>query len=320
MFPRARHNFHPNSKNKIPIPSSVTLHNLRPDRESSLPWYNQHHDGRWLPKIRLDILVGDEEAVVYSSCTSVRSVHPSWEHLEERIDLPEGWCLSHSDLYQSMRFRFTSVDEENGSERIDQYGLNPAPSFFLEFPVYPTNVERLTACDFPPSLPVNACVIYYSDGSIRLPPHVFETLLHLDMATPPPLEDFSRFEDDAFDTLDGVASTPERQRLGSASQLLGAGDKLERETQIEHAVTVPTTISFDLTEQNVNDEVTERERIRLKSLIEREEAALEAESLCLVQVCMFADARVISIFYSTFSLLAGAENACDQPARSAVDD
>ena len=61
----------------------------------------------------------------------------------------------------------------------------------------------------------------FDPPSSRSPPALFSVLLESQLAEPAPLEDFSRFEDDVFRTLDGVPQTPgRRERAESVSALL----------------------------------------------------------------------------------------------------
>ena len=271
MFPNARNSirrWNDHGSSKIPIPIAATLHNLMTESSSGeKKWFRTEHDGNLLPRVRLEIFMEGGE-VVYSS-ESRKSVHPSWEHLDERIDLPGEWWLEES--YKSLKLRFTLL----------QTGINSA-AVFLEVPLYPALLHRLNCT--PETLPPNSCLVYFSDGSTRLPHNIFQLLFDSNLTEPvSAVEDFSRFEDDAFRVLDQVPHTPSR-RERTASSLLEPDDKdlaesstnlFPQQTELDHAQSV--IIPFCDSEQVVIKSDMKKEREFLEAQIAQEEANIEKE-------------------------------------------
>jgi hypothetical protein len=250
------------------------------------------HNSNLLPRLNLEITAtiarqqkDDEEeedkdkdnveasvVVVYSQKTpQTRSVHPSWEHLDERICIPayrkncdnKGVyeCSAHwwddNELYKSMKVKLCILphDEENGGKphtvisndvqkKKQEEEIICDDSKFLETFLHPSLLERIDLgpsknnndsnikegdlddylTKLPPALPSNAMLVHFSDGSIRCPSNIYEILwdnygTH-GILEPPPVEDFSRFEDDVFNTLDHAKQTPQRSRARSVSSLL----------------------------------------------------------------------------------------------------
>ena len=280
MFPTARNSlrrYNDNGSSKIPIPIAATLHNLMTETPSGeKKWFRPEHDTGLLPQVRLDILVEDGE-IVYSK-ESTKSVHPSWEHLEERIDLSGEWWLNES-CYKSMKFRFTLLEADTSD-------IDSNNSIFLEVPIYPSSLQRLDCT--PDALPPNACIVYFSDGSTRVPQNIFQVLLDGKLTEHPPIEDFSRFEDDAFRVLD--QTTPSR-RERTASSLLDPEEVPQsnestptKPPEDSREVVAPAMISFDDSEQDIGILDSKREQEFLKALIAQEEEALAREELSFNQV------------------------------------
>jgi hypothetical protein len=299
MFPNARNSlrrWNDHGSSKIPIPIAATLHNLmteQPPSRGEKKWFRPEHDGSLLPHVRLDIVV-EGGAVVYSS-ESRKSAHPSWEHLDERIDLPGEWWLDES-YYKFMKLRFTllqtKTDTDTDTDTDINININPNTTIFLEVPIYPSILQRLNGT--PEALPPNSCLVYFSDGSTRLPQNIFQVLLDSKLTEPPPIEDFSRFEDDAFRFLDQVPHTPSAPRARTASSLLEPDDQhlAESATNLfpeelkEHKdkVQSATIVSFDESEQAVAKKDIQMEKEFLEVLIAQEEAEMEQEFAALDQV------------------------------------
>lgn len=248
--------------------------------------FHPEHTSSLLPLLRLDITVSiaheDEKkspklrreqqpTVVYSQTLSRRSVHPSWEHLDEQIHVSQSksscWWNDH-DLYKSMRLKLFLVTDERKDDDEERSRDDSAPSLvdFMEVPLYPSLLVRMdmgtgksatpsddgsrhddddkddTAGDdrsLPP-LPPNALMVHYSDGSVRCLPHVHQLVweyCHRHNAakttttTTPLVEDFSRFEDDVFKTLDHVHSTPPRRERTASSLLDQEEGNVEEEEE-----------------------------------------------------------------------------------------
>jgi hypothetical protein len=298
MFPTARNSLRRWSEhyhNKIPIPIAVTLHNFLLNDQVVSHAQTQYgrieHNSNLLPPITLEIIVS-ENNVVFSETT--QNVHPSWEHLDERIGLPgEWWLKDDSGIYKTMKLRF----------------YLPNHKLLLEIPIYPASLQKLDSDETPEALPPNSCFIYFSDGSTRLPESIFQILLDQKLTTLPPIEDFSRFEDDVFRTLDTVAQTPERKRR-SDSLLDGEQEPKTLFPKTTTPTTTQTVIPFDHSEQDILQGDFKQEAASLEALIAQEEQALQDELEALNEVNTNAtQASSPSVHFrktltSTFSLLA----------------
>lgn len=179
--------------------------------------------------------------VVYSQHSPrTPSVHPSWEHLDERISIEkyDDWW-NQNDLYKSMKVKLSVLsnpDKDGSQQKCQEQGTED--DCFIEAHLHPSFLERIDLGAnnnntedmdanslLPPGLPPNAMLVHFSDGSIRCPPHIYQILWNNyghshGILDPPPVEDFSRFEDDVFATLDHVKQTPQRPRFRSVSSLL----------------------------------------------------------------------------------------------------
>ena len=287
MFPDARNSLRRWSehKNKIPIPVAATLYNLMADQDfqPTSKWFTEHASSLLRP-VRLEIIIvpvderGQEENVFSSQQSGAKSVHPSWEHLDERINLPEIWWKQEDKSYRSMKMRFV-VDKDSACTYTGGTGNHSV--VLLEIPAHPTLLQPLT--EVPESLPPNSCMVYYSDGSNRVTMSLFQTLLSEKLTEPPPLTtelyDFSRFEDDVFSTLDQV--TPQkaaRERISSASALLiEKEDRRSPSAEIDKSddnttdTETPSTIAG-----NVKEEIRAKQTPLINSFLKNDlEAKLE---------------------------------------------
>ena len=158
---------------KIPKPIAVSLHNVMTSvggRDTNdTTWFRRpKHEVALLPLLKLEVLVASTEQydmeqettsrVVYTSPSPLRSVQPTWEHLEEKIALAGEWWRG--AIYKSMTLRITQMLEDGS------YAL------FLEAPLHPSKLERLQ--DTPKALPPNALIIDFSDGSTRCTSSMFQ--------------------------------------------------------------------------------------------------------------------------------------------------
>ena len=85
-------------KGKIPVPVSVTLFNLCPVSWEKLVEQNRNkkvfrpeHATSLLHQVRLEIVIapkkeGAKEKIIFSSLAPVKTVNPSWNHLDECIE------------------------------------------------------------------------------------------------------------------------------------------------------------------------------------------------------------------------------------------
>jgi hypothetical protein len=197
--------------------------------------------------------------VVYSQHSPrTPSVHPSWEHLDERIsiDAYDDWW-NQNDLYKSMKVKLSVLS--NPDQEGSQQGTED--DCFLEAYLHPSFLERIDLGSnnnnnnnninksteevdadslLPPGLPPNAMLVHFSDGSIRCPPQTYQILWDNyghshGILDPPPVEDFSRFEDDVFATLDHAKQTPQRPRFRSVSSLLDQDHGFTNKKNDDHA-------------------------------------------------------------------------------------
>lgn len=353
MFPTARNSLRRWSEHydtKIPIPIAVTLHNflLNPPSSSSLSsvaatssssledllltssaiigsgsggtssfGYRVEHNRNLIPPITLEIVVHDNQVVL--SETS-QAVHPSWEHLDERIDLQGEWWLHYNNENNKTKNKTNNKtngngnDNGNGNENVYKtmklrFRL-PDGKLFLEVPMYPSQLQKLQVEETPDRLPPNACFVYFSDGSTRLPESIFQLLLDHNMTKPPPIEDFSRFGDDVFSALDSVPqkSPPGHQRnpssLSSSSRRARSDSLLDVEKEpssllllqqpsaagslldAASGLSVPTGSVFEHSEQEVLQHDLNKEAMSLEEQIEQEEKAFQEELEQLNKVCM----------------------------------
>jgi hypothetical protein len=272
---------------KIPKPIAVSLHNVMTSvggRDTNdTTWFRRpKHEVALLPLLKLEVLVASTEQydmeqettsrVVYTSPSPLRSVQPTWEHLEEKIALAGEWWRG--AIYKSMTLRITQMLEDGS------YAL------FLEAPLHPSKLERLQ--DTPKALPPNALIIDFSDGSTRCTSSMFQILFQHRLAEPSPLEDFSRFEDDVFSTLDSVEPTPSRKRTESVSALLERVDLYSRLIDEfegnDEEDEMRAELLFEEKEHEAKCADASRERKRLLALIAREECLLSEESHSLEEV------------------------------------
>jgi Vacuolar sorting 38 and autophagy-related subunit 14 len=202
----------------------------------------------------------------------MRGVQATWEHLEEKIALEGEWWRG--GIYKTMMLRITQM-LENGSIIL-----------VLEAPLHPSKLERLQVV--PASLPPNTLLIDFSDGSTRCTPSLFQILYHQKLTDPAPLEDFSRFEDEVFSTLDGVEPTPSRRRAGSLSALLEPQDlnsrlidEFDGGTEDE---TVEATTLFEEKEEEITKTDLLSEQARILALIAKEEDQLKEDARLLEEV------------------------------------
>lgn len=180
------------------------------------------------------------------------SVHPSWKHLNERINI-EGLTL---EMYESMTFHFScrcprrSDSRSNGERRELHENRIAAYDVFSKVPVHPKKLVQISDSNtLPPlNLPVNAVMIHFTDDSIRVVPELYRQLeaqlkndseeqqpcgtddkqrgrqrehdlnnSGVTATSPLPPNDFSRFEDDVFETLDQVTITNEQKQESNGS-------------------------------------------------------------------------------------------------------
>jgi hypothetical protein len=280
MFPNARNSLRrwSDHRNKIPTPVAVSLYNVLAEQEEQRQpkWFRPEHASTLLHSIRLEIIVGTD--IVYSNISESKSVRFSWEHLDERIHLPENWWKQQDDIYRSMKFRLS---------------MPGSGAWVLEFSVHPTCLQRLA--EIPEALPPNACLIYFSDGSTRVTSTLFQILLdgNVTQATSQ-VEDFSRFEDDVFRTLDQV--TPQKKDNHPGIMESPSTDDSEAATPIKEDLPPLPIVSFDSEQMDSTVQDLKKEEVFLEAIIAREDALLEMELASLNKVQRILDVLSVSLY------------------------
>jgi hypothetical protein len=280
MFPNARNSLRrwSDHRNKIPTPVAVSLYNVLAEQEEQRQpkWFRPEHASTLLHSIRLEIIVGTD--IVYSNISESKSVRFSWEHLDERIHLPENWWKQQDDIYRSMKFRLS---------------MPSSGAWVLEFSVHPTCLQRLA--EIPEALPPNACLIYFSDGSTRVTSTLFQILLdgNVTQATSQ-VEDFSRFEDDVFRTLDQV--TPQKKDNHPGIMESPSTDDSEAATPIKEDLPPLPIVSFDSEQMDSTVQDLKKEEVFLEAIIAREDALLEMELASLNKVQRILDVLSVSLY------------------------
>jgi hypothetical protein len=250
-----------NRRGKIPVLESVSLHNLFPvDKEplgekKNKKFFRPEHASSLLHQVRLDIVIGSKEGkdntekkdainidsgheqVIFSAVAAVKTVHPSWNHLDECIEdylALDGYYDSETSAYRFMRLRIWLLpdDELEESEIIDNLDLwerqppEEEGSFseaslsennnnkqknrhdtlkpLLDISIHPTKLRRLATV--PKKLPINSLILHFSDGSVRATRTLLDLVGDQDGShSDENLKDeFGRFGDDVFRTLDSV--------------------------------------------------------------------------------------------------------------------
>jgi hypothetical protein len=297
-------------RGRIPIPVSVTLRNVCSNsseaqvQSQSKKWFRPEHAMSLLHHVLLEILIApsdqQEEKIIFSSLAPIRSVNPSWNHLDEYIEdylKRDGWLDSETGSYRFMRLRIWLLSETEG-ESIQKSGQDP----LLDISIHPTKLRRLA--EVPQQLPVNSLIFRFSDGSIRATKALLDIIGDQDgsHADEHNKDEFGRFGDDVFRTLDAV--TPVKQSKTSK----GEKDKSEVESSLiktnsedseesegvrsssdcdkrqkqELLSAMSSTFSGGESDAHCDDANAEKHRLEL--LIKAEEEALENDMLDLQEV------------------------------------
>jgi hypothetical protein len=279
------------------IPVAITLFNLYPPKNEpahTTSLLRPECTSRLLVQVRLDIygqveetnaegFVTTTEVMEFSAGLDPPSVHPSWCHLNDRMQLP---------VNALERAKFRIVVPENGTVLIDDFPLNP--KHLRRLPEHDDDQQISWGQPRPPpkSLPVNAVLIQYSDGSTRVHPSLYHLLLQrnvIEEVNPDDallLEDeqqehrrTSRFQDKVFTTLDSEEG--DSPTNAAPSSLLETDDEAlaipiaslldEEEIPLdEKQILIATELDCD-----VGDLLIEKET--LEALIHKEEEWLESE-------------------------------------------
>ena len=159
--------------------------------------------------------------MLYSSLNTQHSIHPSWNHLDERIEaLNDGADL----IYTNMQCNIVAYPSDNNSTQqeivVTRVSLHPSRLRRLPDEISQDDNNSINAtwelCPPPRQLPPNAVIITFSDGSTRVCPPLYHLLVEqgviVENNNPRDVsfhqdeqEEYRRqlrFDDDVFDTLD----------------------------------------------------------------------------------------------------------------------
>jgi hypothetical protein len=268
------------------------------------------------------------ERVLFSSIDTSKSVRPTWEHLNEHIQQPRhgsNKANNYLDMetYESLTMRFSvaeegDTDESNShnqnhsTESISSSSKDPPPSvYFLHLPIHPSKLVRIDSNIPLASLPLNAVVLHYSDDSIRVTPALFQLLTdnglllntsaNKDKRNPVAHDDFSRFDDNVFRTLDQVTPVKSKTATATNTTSLLETDDESQATPVPDSSLVSSAGTASHNDSNDNDHeknvkvlngdgtcwtLTEttssaqdlgRERDLLERILQEEQAVLEQE-------------------------------------------
>lgn len=228
---------------RLPLPASVYMYNvvgnnLHASSLRSKQWFYHHRpepDAKLLSFILLELIVSQEvgddangkeihdtsdsknERTLFSQIVSRGTIQPVWHHLNESIDL-EQFSV---EEYESMTLRLYLLENNDGQKvKKTAEGL-----LWQEVPIHPSRLSRLARLPVPQKekLPLNFIALEYTDKTLRiLPSHhhslaemgsedlildsnkvINHGLINREHATE---DDFGRFEDTVFRTLDQVTS------------------------------------------------------------------------------------------------------------------
>jgi hypothetical protein len=246
----------------VPLPVSVTLYNLflpNNKKDNKKARLRPEYTTDLLVPVRLDVVfcsTKDEsktapfeqdfqevqdDILMFSSSVNRGALHPSWDHLDERIDVfHETQNKDFYSLYQSMRLKVIATPDR----------------VLADIPLHPSRLRRLPEDTAnaqhehdggiawekrppPKELPPNALLVDYSDGSTRVYPPLYHFLLEKHVISEPNPRDASllqdedeerkrqsRFTDHVFETLDDVVwSEAPRKLRPSPSSLLETDDE-----------------------------------------------------------------------------------------------
>lgn len=303
----------------MPVPVSVTLYNLFPPVQQEAAksrLFRPEHTTELLLPIKLQILLkGDreqtvnDERILYTSLLVNHSLHPIWDHLNERV---QAWNNDRSEW----------VDQELPILRITVFDADDTPIPVADdVPLDPKLLRRLPRSEReteafwgqqrpPKSLPPNAILVQYSDGSVRVDPALYRLLVQKAVFTDHELMDTSilkedeeekrraaRFQDNIFDVLgdaDEEKYTPQNSLLETddealASPVRRADGQLETAT-ITDDLRLPEGTMDQLVDGGIDGQEGQasklptefaasiddllKEREELEALIEREQALL----------------------------------------------
>jgi len=304
IYPKMPSKSNARGKSKIPILLSVSMKNLvgktHPNSgdngSKNKKRFRPEHATSLLHRVRLDIVIvpehgtesqkgandsksgeeslatdpkmdGGKEQVIFSSLAPVKTINPSWNHLDECIEdylALDGYFDSDTGFYRFMRLRIWLVpdDDMEGCKEISstssnsttdavQSAANPSPTDrqqledplepLLDISIHPTKLRRLARV--PQQLPINSLLLHFSDGSIRATRSLLDIIgdqdgSHNDVNLK---DEFGRFGDGAFNLLDQV--TPIKKSPSSNNEQAANESDLSN-TYSEDSLDDPTSKSL----------------------------------------------------------------------------
>ena len=241
----------PGRRGKMPVLVSVSLRNLCPLSKEELQiqsknkkWFRPEYATSLLNRVRLDIVIAPpskddkgekktdksseisseitEEKVIYSSVAPMKTINPSWSHLDETIEdylKLDGYFDSETGFYRYMRLRIWILPE---NDTTDVPELSPghvkSGRPLMDISIHPTKLERLARP--PERVPINSLILHFSDGSVRASAFLRDLLGDQDGShSDENLKDeFGRFGDDVFRTLDSVTPVKKKTQAPDSSK------------------------------------------------------------------------------------------------------
>ena len=321
----------------LPVPISLTVYNrldpalglskqgqgldetISGGQSNKKKWFRPDYTSNLLVSARLDIFLKnasdekEEEKILYSSTIHQSSIHPVWDHLNERVPFDHDaddkddckWENQSGSIFA--RILLVSEDDPNG----------PGTILVKAMPLNPHSLRRLPKDDdedsyskppAPSSLPPNAVLVHYSDGLVRVKPSLYHVLLQhhvireIDPRNVSLLQDDdeedkyrSRFDDTLFDILgkvDAAVDPGTNANVRSPSVSLKTNEQVLLSSPIQCLPKIDVNLDDDedhkLNSQPIvttQDEVDARElRLEHESLlvqIEESERLLHAEQVAL---------------------------------------
>ena len=294
----------PKSEETVLIPIAITVFNLFPPNEiaTTTPTrlFRPEYTSRLLVQVRLDIYRVEEakdtdgsivrkEFILFSAQLDQPSIHPSWYHLEDRLNL----AFLDTDSEWPVKFRIVILSEEKETILIDDFPLSP--NQLRTLPEHNDDDHQASwgqPRPPPKALPINAVLIQYSDGSTRVHPSLYHLLLQRNIIEQIEPADLSlssekeganeqqamRFEDKAFATLDKVESIRQPpQQQPEPSMHLENDDEASLSLIPDSSVTAECSLPMPVLPSELDCDVEDllREKEALTALLQEEQEMLE---------------------------------------------
>lgn len=245
----------PPPQHQVPLPVSLTLYNLfvpssasattTNEEKNTNVLYRPEYTSDLLVRVRLDVVFSpslqsssleeqqsEHEILLYSSTTNRATLHPTWKHLQEEIQVLND--ESRDSIYPNIKCKLVALVGETTKQEIclvDNISLHPRqlrrlpPQNDSSEMNAPNNTFALEQVTPPPKLPPNAVLVNYSDGTTRVCPPLYHLLVERGIVSETDPRDSSliqddeeeykrqaRFDDDVFDALDQAVWWPQQQQ------------------------------------------------------------------------------------------------------------